>query len=414
MKEAFAHIVERQYKEKYYTPKELEYSSQVGLFLSPFDYQRLITYKEELSASDNPHIKRIPLPSFNHPCLFYCPGAELTSLLNDYLALGKELPELSDRFSKTFLERRIYSEIEGTLNVESVPTTRRRLKELLEDDAPAISRNDTIIKNMKAGLDFVNQLPPFTKENLFKLYCLLSENCLDDEDKLRPGDFYRYDEVEIDRYYGCPVSRIDECMGALFSFVAETIHANDKYLTLLLPHICHYYLVYIHPYFDYNGRTARMVSYWVYLLSGASAFPPIVSEAINQTKGKYYQSIELARDGHNDLTYFFNYILGISCDYVICYQNLAHMEQIAKNHGVVLTETEANYLKRILVSYGGAFSYSDFLKMANVTMSKQGALKILNKLVSCDLLTEVHSSSKTKLFDLKKENVPLRPKNFGF
>ena len=114
------------------------------------------------------------------------------------------------------------------------------------------------------------------------------------------------------------------------------------------------------------------------------------------------------------MTYFFKYVFDVSSDYIIAYQNLEYIEKEARKKGFVVTETELNYMKRIMISYDGAFSYSDFLKMAKVEMSKQGALKTLNKLVDCGFLVESESKSKTKLFDICKENIPFKLKNFGY
>ena len=401
----------KQFNGKYFTIKELEYGYDANIFLSPVEFKEFIEYKESIASIDNKYVTKIPLPAFNFKILYYSLGVELENLLNNYIYIVKENIDLNDRFSRDFIESRIYSEIEGTLNVENVPTTRKRLKELLENDAPIKDTNDIIIKNMKAGIDFVNTLPTFNKENLFKLYSLLSENCLDDENKLHKGDFYRYDSVEISYYHGCPHNKINEYMDAFFDFVNNKLKSKNVYELILLPHICHYYMLYIHPYFDFNGRTARMVSYWIYLLSGQTSFPPIISEAINYTKSKYYEAIELTRDTHNDLTYFLIYLLNISIDYFMCYQNLKIIEQRCKNKGNELTSTELNYIKKIIISYCGTFAYSDFLKMVNISMSKQGALKILNKFIDYGVLVEVKSKSKTKLFDINRKNITYLLKN---
>ena len=400
-------MIEKQFENEYYTAKELQYSNKAGTFLSPLEYKQFLEYKELNASENNPCVTLIPLKSFNSKCLYYSQGVDLISVLNIYMNIVRFDSSFIDRYSSNFIESRIYSEIEGTLNVENVPTTRKRLKELLEDNAPALNKNDIIIKNMKAGIDFINTLPEFNKDNLLKLYNILSNNCLDEEDGLKENDYYRYDEVTVDKYDGCPKNKIGECMDSLFNFVNSVLNnpKSANIIVTLLPHICHYYMIYIHPYFDYNGRTARMVSYWVYLLSGLNAFPPIISEAINQTKAKYYHSIELTRDSHNDLTYFLKYLLNISIDYVLCYQNLEEIEKSLKKKGLVLTDTELNYVKRILISYDGYFNYSDFLKFANVEMSKQGALKQLNKFVNYGILIEVDNASKTKLFDVNKDVV---------
>lgn len=409
--EKFIQILNKQFNEKYYTTKELQYSNSVNTFLSPYECKEFLEFKEDLALKANDYLTLIDLPVFNNKCLYYSLGFELKNLLDNYIAIGNENANLLDRFSDNFIESRIYSEIEGTLNVENVPTTRRRLKELLEENAPVKDANDIIIKNMKSGIDFINTLPAFNKDNLFKLYTILSNNCLKEENKLHEGEFYRYDSVEISHYYGCPNDKINEYMDSFFDFVNKKLKSNNLYDLVLLPHICHYYILYIHPYFDFNGRTARMVSYWIYLLSGKSFFPPIISEAINQTKEKYYRAIELTRDSHNDLTYFLIYLLEISIDYILCYQNLNIIDQKLKNKGEVLTTTELNYIKKLLISYKGAFNYSDFLKIINVDMSKQGAFKILNKFVEYGILNEVKTKSKTKLFALNRKNIMYALKN---
>lgn len=81
--------------------------------------------------------------------------------------------------------------MEGTLNVENVPTTHKRVKEVYQKENPT-DKNDVIIKNMLNAMRFiVREKPAFNKENLLKLYNLLSADCLNDEDKLKEGAYYR-------------------------------------------------------------------------------------------------------------------------------------------------------------------------------------------------------------------------------
>ncbi len=70
-------------------------------------------------------------------------------------------------------------------------------------------------------------------------------------------------------------------MDSLFAFVNENLK-NPK-LKFFLPQLAHYYLLYVHPYFDYNGRTARMVSLWLYFLTG-NVYPSFISEGIDLKK----------------------------------------------------------------------------------------------------------------------------------
>ena len=405
----FDQILLKQQNELYYKPKELKYGNKCGVFLSPFAFNEYLKYKDDLIGK-NEFLYDTHLLTFNHKSIYFMVNNELLSVIKEYLDqitldLEKNDLPLSIRFFDSIKKSRIYSEIEGTLNVENVPTTRKHLIELIENKKEPKTDNDIIIKNMSEAFDYIITKPAFNKENLFKLYNILSKDCLDEDDILREGDYYRYDSVDIDRYHGAPANMVEECMDSLFNYINNEISNSGKY-TYLLPHIAHYYILYIHPYFDYNGRTARMVSLWIQLLTTNRLFPGFISEAINQTKKYYYEALENTRDCHNDITYFLLYVYKVSNLYYLTYQNVDAISSSLKQKGVLLTETEMNYIKKILITYDGPFTWDDFVKDAQIEITKQGALKILNYFVELSILKEVETKSKNKLFDSCKEIIP--------
>ncbi len=117
-KDKISKILNLQFNEKYYTPKELEYGNDPGIFISPHEYKELVEYKEDLALHASDFLTTLPLSSFNYRCIYYSLGNELKSLLKTYASLSNEDLALIDKFSSNFIESRIYSEIEGTLNVE--------------------------------------------------------------------------------------------------------------------------------------------------------------------------------------------------------------------------------------------------------------------------------------------------------
>ncbi len=390
----------------YYSARELRYGRAPGLFLSGRDYQDLLDYKASLAKGGDPRVVPLDLLGWNGNPLFYVNASSLLLLREELAKLSlQDVTEqgefLSVRLADEITKSRIYSEIEGTLGVESVPTTHKRIAELLEGRRKAENLDDIIVTNMGRAIDFVATKPAFGKENLRKLYDLLSENRLDEDEKLLDGRDYRHEGVEIDGYHGCPAERVGECMDSLFAFVNERL--SDSRWHYVLPHVCHYYLVYVHPYFDYNGRTARMISLWVWLLSGQKGFPPVVSEAIDQRKGEYYAALRETRDAHNDLTYFLLYIYGVSVDYLLTYQNLEFIEGNLLSKGIVWSEAERSHFKKVLISYNGPFLSKDFARFIKVPMSRQAALKYLNRFVECGLLTETPLNAKTKAFDVRRD-----------
>ena len=406
---SYDEIIQRQLSDIYYDPRELKYGTKIKTFLSPFDFDKLCERKVELAKKgDDARFVKLDLLSWNSKPLFYLVPNELSSMQNTLLGLASSL-DLSD-FTKEAIEHSLlYSEIDGSLSVEGIPTTRKRMIELIQEDAEPLNRNDLIVKNMSKGIDFVLSKPSFDEENLARLYDLLSEGCLDEDEKLLEGNLYRHDEVEIDHYSGCPHEKIKSCMDSLFKFVNENL--KNPRLKYFLPHIAHYYLVYVHPYFDYNGRTSRMISLWLHLLTD-NAYPSFISEAIDLKKKDYYLALENTRDSHNDLTYFLEYIFKTSIDYFLCYRNLEIITQSLQDKGITWTENELAYFKKILLSYKGKFTYRDFVKFSKSEMSKQGALKILNKFVSYGLLASEESQSKVKLFDVKKDCLAYWMSNF--
>lgn len=73
--------------------------------------------------------------------------------------------------------------------------------------------------------------------------------------------------------------------------------------------VTHVYIEWIHPFGDGNGRTGRLVEFYVLLRAG---YPDIASHILsnfyNQTRPQYYRKIDQARK-ENDLTCFIEYAI---------------------------------------------------------------------------------------------------------
>lgn len=392
----------------YCTSKELCYSTVYKHFLDAKQLSLFNEFKDNSSDDFSNSLIKLDLKSFNSNSIYFSKCVELTQSTTTILDLlmddlQKEDKPLAIRNINEILRSRIFSEVEGTLNIENVPTTRKRVTDLLIKGEQPKNKNDQIIKNMGHAIEFVFAKPEFNKENLYKLYNLLSEEQLDIEHQLKENDLYRYDDVFIDNYVGCPVNKLDECMDSLFTFINENLDNNE--LKLYLPHIAHYYILYIHPYFDFNGRTARMVSLWVSLLLEMKWYPPFISDAINQTKNKYYSALSESRNARNDMTYFLLYMSNLTISYFLAYQNVEHIEKTLLSKEITLSALDKDYIKRIIVSYSGPFSYNDFTKWNHIDITKQGALKILNQFTKYGILEEVITNGSKKFFRINEDMI---------
>ena len=288
------------------------------------------------------------------------------------------------------------------MSIENIPTTQRRIEEIHKSNELK-DENDIIVKNMLNAVRYIlMERPAFNRENLRKLYDLLSHSCLPEEKQLKEGALYRDGEVFIDVYEGAKPEIVEECMDSLFAFANDP--ANIQKYGILLPYICHYYVLYVHPYFDYNGRTARMISFWLSCINDIPAAPLFMSEAINENKGDYYRAITNTRNTNNDLTYFLGFILETSIKYSFVYKNLEEIKVELTKTGDTLKSSELGYVKKILVhNSDNYFNYKLFLDYIHAKMTKQGALKILDVLASYNILQKSKNKRGEAIFKMNPD-----------
>ena len=380
--------------DKYYTNMDLRMNKNININLSSIELDEYNRFKETYSCIDKIETS---LLAWNSQKIFLYKSKELLSMINDYYDFFKDE---NDDIDKEVLIGIICSELEGTLQIEGVNTTRKQIEQIIKDNNPK-DKNEKIIVNMLNGLSYVKSTKEFNKESLKELYNLLSEGCLDKEDEIN-NNYYRDDMVYISNYTGCPVDKIEQCMESLFVFINNNLDTKDPILKLLLPFIAHYYIIYIHPYFDYNGRTARMVQIWIFMLTN-NMTSLYLSEAINDNKNGYYKAIENTRNSRNDLTYFITYLIDLINHYSVVSKNLDEIKKEIENEGEYISVNELHYLKRIIINKNIKwFNYKKFIEFEGLDITKQGALKILNKFEKRGFLLSKINSKNEKIFILNE------------
>lgn len=204
----------------------------------------------------------------------------------------------------------VFSEIESSLAIEGVRSTRAKIEQLNKQDYENLTEmNDVIVKNMLLGYEFV-KTNHINQENIFRLYNILTKRCLNDHEKLFPGNYYRHDEVNIVDASNAVVDQgVDwQKLPKLMNLLIDYINKEKTYEEhLIASHVIHFYLIYLHPYFDYNGRMARVLSFWYNYRNAPSLSLLLVSEAINNKNhiNQYYNAIFNSRKSGNDISFFF-------------------------------------------------------------------------------------------------------------
>ena len=206
-------------------------------------------------------------------------------------------------------------EIASSLTIESIDFSRDSVRKILRGYAPA-DESENRIFGMKKGLEFISDPDnEITEDNIHTLYDIAIGQYLPENDKLKPGVFYRHDSVYIIgqelEHTGLPYEKLPEYMSKFVTFINAESTMND----LLKAAVIHFYVAYLHPYFDGNGRMARLIHLWYLKRQGYSStlFIPFSSYIERSRKG-YYSAYSLVEgntkiSGVMDVTPFLVYFI---------------------------------------------------------------------------------------------------------
>lgn len=197
-------------------------------------------------------------------------------------------PQQSTRLYGT---KAMEDEILSTFRIEQIDTSRESVRRILSGQAPKDDEEHRIC-GMKQGLEFIaDRSHAITEENLFRLYQMTIGDFLPEEDRLLPGRWYRHDGVTVidgkTEHTGLPWQKLPAYMAELVAFAAKKAAQND----LLKAAILHFGLAYLHPYFDGNGRMARLLHLWYLVQQGYSSalFVPM-SRFVEESCSRYYKA----------------------------------------------------------------------------------------------------------------------------
>ena len=253
--------------------------------------------------------KSVPLKDFHGNNLVY-----LESTAQVHLSAAKILltPQNSSQLYGT---KAMEEEIISTFTIENIDFSRDSVRKIMAGYAPA-DESENRIFGMKKGLEFISDpANKITEEAIFKLYETAVGAFLPEEDKLLPGSYYRHDVVYIVgkkvEHTGINWEKLKEYVGNLIDFIQDKTAMND----LLKAALIHFYVAYLHPYFDGNGRMARLLHLWYLVQQGYSSalFIPL-SEYVNKSRTGYYDAYTLTEDnakisGVLDVTPFLVYFI---------------------------------------------------------------------------------------------------------
>jgi Fic family protein len=254
----------------------------------------------------------------------------------------------------------VEDEILASSAIESIDFDRDSVRSILRGFAPKDEAENRIL-GQKKGVEFIsNPGNNITEENLHALYQMMVGDFLPAEERLPDGAYYRNDAVYVVsdhvEHSGTDHRLLPEYMRALIVF----IQAEDGINELLKAAMIHFYIAYLHPYFDGNGRMARMVHLWYLIQRGyqTTLFVPF-SSLIAKSRREYYSAFTVVEEnsklsGVLDVTPFLQYFTkmvydrmqqsAVSTDILTQYREATEAGQV--------TEKESALWRFVLSHYG--------------------------------------------------------------
>lgn len=232
--------------------------------------------------------------------------------------------------------------------IEGAATTRKNAKDMLISGSAPKDKSEQMIFNNYQAITKIKELKNETlsTDTILALHKLLTHKTMEEEktcgyfrSTAKDDEVKVYDTDGTMLYEPPPHDKVPGQIEQLIAFANND--SNEHYIHPVVKGIMlHFWLSYIHPFVDGNGRTARGLFYWYMLKRGYWIFEYIsISRVVIKTSGQYKRAF-LYSELANDLAYFIMYNLRVIHDAI--HETALYIDRKHK------TQTQAlNFVRRI-------------------------------------------------------------------
>lgn len=238
-------------------------------------------------------------------------------------AVGMDALVTSDRQAgRRFLVNSRMEEAIRSSQLEGAMTSRQVAQEMLRSGREPRDMGERMVANNYRALQFMREEigERLTPESVLELHRVITEGTLDDPaasgrlqlpSEERVAVFYR-DEDRLPIHRPPPAELLPERLRMLCEFANESEDSPRFVPPVVRAIVVHFWLAYDHPFVDGNGRTARILFFWVMRNRGywLAEYLPI-SRLLRAAPAKYTRAFLETETDQGDVTYFLLHQLGV-------------------------------------------------------------------------------------------------------
>lgn len=286
-----------QFMERYLSRKEIIHRLPVSMPISKF----WPALQQERRKQAIP----LPLPDQQGNPFWFVLNGSIERQCNHVAELARQdavfdMPVFAEMMDDAVMDEAIFSSM-----IEGAFTSREAAIGFLRKHRPPTNKSEQMVKNNYDALTYVLEHleEQITEQTIIDIARIVTRNAAEEQ-----VQGYRTGKVVVmgrdDVVYTPPeADEVPQMMTALIRFIRESeLHP------VLKACIAHFYVVYVHPFGDGNGRTSRALSYMMLLQSGYEFFRYFsISSLVARERGRYYKSILNVEESEGDMTYFVDF-----------------------------------------------------------------------------------------------------------
>ncbi|MBI4384795.1 MAG: Fic family protein [Nitrospinae bacterium] len=242
----------------------------------------------------------------------------IDSFAGGQIALDEPVP--NKELKEKYLMRSLIEEAISSSLLEGAATTRKKAKELLISGKKPVSHAEKMIFNNYTTVKKLSSFKdrPLSIELLNSIHRSITEGTLKDPET--SGRFRTSDDepIVVQDFQGNtlfeppPAGEVEPMALALIEFANQNQVPGEFIHPVIKAIILHFWLAYIHPFVDGNGRTARALFYWHLLKNNYWLMEYLsISSIFLKAPVQYARSFLYSEIDDRDLTYFIVYNLRV-------------------------------------------------------------------------------------------------------